>query len=230
MAPVSASVALEATGAARSAAPSEGWYTKQQKQLANQGQTLVTMYMLQKCLQVVQGSQGKTEKKLDKNIEQTKENTERVKALTKQAVYLLTGKRHSEGEASGKQYDIMGTPKSATQEDKLAFVTHILQEIGFTRAFVQKADVLETTTGQEIRRMSFKGYPSKNKINTLFKNPKNWGMEFWGANNQVWKSFGTWGRWTEGTVGKIIRDSVNAISRALIEAVGKEALWAKDGC
>ena len=38
-APVSASVAAEATEAARSAAPSEGWYTKQQHQLAKQGQS-----------------------------------------------------------------------------------------------------------------------------------------------------------------------------------------------
>ena len=61
------------------------------------------MDMLQKCLQVAQDSQGKTERKLDKNIEQTKENTERTKALTKQAVYLLTEKRHTEDESSAKQ-------------------------------------------------------------------------------------------------------------------------------
>ena len=65
IAPVSASVAAEATEATRSAAPSEGCYTKQQNQLANQGQTLVTMDMIQKCLQVVQDSQGEIERKLD---------------------------------------------------------------------------------------------------------------------------------------------------------------------
>ena len=81
-APVSASVAAEATEAARSAAPSEGRYTKQQNQLANQGRTLVTMVMLQKCLQVVQDSQGEIERKLDKTIEQTRENIERIKAQT----------------------------------------------------------------------------------------------------------------------------------------------------
>ena len=105
-----------------------------------------------------------------------------------------------------------------------------MQEIGLTRASVQKVDVLETTTGREIWRMHFKDYPSKNKINVFFKNPRNWGMEFWGASNQVWKSFEIWGRWTEGTVSKVIRDSVNTIFRAFIEAVGKEALWARDGC
>ena len=229
-APVSASVALEATEAARSAAPSEGWYTKQQQQVANQGQTLVTMEMLQKCLQVVQDSQGEIEKKLDKNIQQTRGNAERIRALTMQAVYLLTERRHSEDQASVKQYDIMGIPKSATQEDKVAFVKYILQEIGLTWASVQKGDVLETTIEQEIWRMSVEGYPSKNKINTFFKNPKNWGMEFWEADNQTWTSFEIWRRWTEGAVGEIIRDSVSTIFRALMGAVGKEALWAKDGC
>ena len=114
------------------------------------------MDMLQICLQVVQDSQHKIEKKLDSTIEQTKENTERIKSPTKQAVYMLTEKRHAEDEASGKQYDIMGIPKNATQEDKMTFDSHILQDIGFTRAAVQKVDVLETTTGQEIWRMSFK--------------------------------------------------------------------------
>ena len=230
IAPVSASVAAEATEAVRSAAPSDGWYTKQQNQLANQGQTLVTMDMLQKCLQVVQDSQGEIERKLDKTIEQTRENTERIKALAKQAVYLLTEKRHTEDESSAKQYDIMGIPKAATQEDKTAFVTCILQEIGLTRASVQRVDVLETATGQEIWRMSFRDYPSKNKMNMFFRDPENWGLEFWGTNNQTWNSFEVWGRWTEGTVGKVIRDSINAIFRALIEAMGKDAAWASDGC
>ena len=181
-------MAAEATEAARSAAPSGGWYTKQQKQLANQGQTVVTMDMLQKCLQVVQDSQSEVEKRLDKTIQQTKENTERIKALTKKAVYLLTEKRHTEDESSAKQYDIMGTPKMATQEDKMAFVTYILQEIGLTRASVQKVDVLEIATGQEIWRMSFKDCPSKNKMNMFSRNPKNWGLEFWGANDQTGKA------------------------------------------
>ena len=91
-------------------------------------------------------------------------------------------------------------------------------------------EVSNNTSGQEIWRLSFKDYPSKNKINTFFKNPRHWGLEFWGENKQVWKEFEVWGRWTEGTVGKIIRDSANTIWRALIEAVGKEALWARDGC
>ena len=30
--------------------------------------------------------------------------------------------------------------------------------------------------------------------------------------------------------GKIIRDSINTIFRALIEAMGKDAVWASDGC
>ena len=55
-------------------------------------------------------------------------------------------------------------------------------------------------------------------------------MEFWGTNDQVWKGYRVWGRWTEGTVGRIVRDSINTIFRALTEAMGKEALWASDGC
>ena len=124
---MSASVAAKATESARSAALSAGGNPSQQ-QLANQGPTLITMDMLQKCLQVVQDSQGRIEKKLDKNIEQTKENTESIRALTIRAVYLLTEKRHAEDETSGKQYGIMGIPKQATREDKLAFVTHVLEE------------------------------------------------------------------------------------------------------
>ena len=155
-APVSASVAAEATEAARSAAPSEGWYTKQQKQLASQGQTVVTMDMLRTEMSASSARQSKRDRKqLDKTIQQTIENTERIRALTKQAVYLLTEKRHTEDEPSAKQYD-MGIPKSATQEDKTAFVTYILQEIGLTRASVQKVDVMETATGQDIWRMYFK--------------------------------------------------------------------------
>ena len=57
-------------------------------------------------------------------MEQTKGNSENIKALTKQAVYLLTEKRHTEDETSAKQYDIMGAPKVAIQEGKMAFVTH----------------------------------------------------------------------------------------------------------
>ena len=100
---ISASVAVEATEAARSAAPKEGWYTKQQQQLANQGQTVVTMDMLQKCFQVVQDSQGKIEQILDDNIKQTNKNTDRITALTRQAVYLLTEKRAAEDEQSGSK-------------------------------------------------------------------------------------------------------------------------------
>ena len=83
------------------------------------------MDMLQKCLQAVQDSQRKIERKLDKSIEQTKGNSERIKALAKQAVYLLTEKRDTGDESSAKQYCIMGIPKAATQEDKKDGVRHI---------------------------------------------------------------------------------------------------------
>ena len=52
----------------------------------------MTMDMLQKCLQVLQDSQGKIEKKLDDNVKQTKKNTDKIKAPTKQAVYMMTEK------------------------------------------------------------------------------------------------------------------------------------------
>ena len=78
--------------------------------------------------------------------------------------------------------------------------------------------------------MSLKGYPSRNKLHMFFRSPKDWGLEFWGTNNQTWKGFGAWGIWTEGTVGQIIRDSINAILRALIEAMGEDAVWVSDGC
>ena len=171
-APISARVAVDATEAARSAAPSEGWYTKQQQQVANQGQTLVTMEMLQKCLQVVQDSQGNFEKRLDENIKQTRENTSKLRAFTRQAVYLLTERRAAEDEQSAKQYDDMGIPKQATQEDKLAFVTYILQEVGHTRASVKSCDVQaigNDPAGQETWRLSFKDYPSKSKVNDFSK-------------------------------------------------------------
>ena len=231
--PISASVAVEATEAARSAAPNEGWYTKQQQQLANQGQTVVTMDMLQKCLQVVQDSQGKIEQKLDDNIKQTNKNTDRITALTRQAVYLLTEKRAAEDEQSGKQYDIVGIPEQATQEDNMGFVIYIMQEIGLTKASAKSCDVQalnNDTAGQEIWRITFKDYTPKKAINEFFKTPRNWDMEFWGTNDQILKGFRVWGRWTEGTVGKIVRDSINTIFRALTEAMGKEALWASDGC
>ena len=107
----------------------------------------------------------------------------------------------------------------ATQEDKTALVTYILQEIGFRRASVQKVDIMEAATGQDIWRINFEDYTSKNKMNMFLRSPKNWGLEFWGTNDQTWKGFEVWGRWTEGTFGKIIRDSINAIFRALIEAM-----------
>ena len=231
--PISASVAVEATEAARSAAPNEGWYTKQQQQLANQGQTVVTMDMLQKCLQVVQDSQGKIEQKLDDNIKQTNKNTDRITALTRQAVYLLTEKRAAEDEQSGKQYDIVGIPEQATQEDNMGFVIYIMQEIGLTKASAKSCDVQalnNDTAGQEIWGITFKDYTPKKAINEFSKTPRNWDMEFWGTNDQILKGFRVWGRWTEGTVGKIVRDSINTIFRALTEAMGKEALWASDGC
>ena len=86
------------------------------------------------------------------------------------------------------------------------------------------------TAGQEIWRITFKDYTSKKAINELFKAPRNWNMEVWGTNDQIWKGYRVWGRWTEGTVGKIVRDSINTIFRALTEAMGKEAVWASDGC
>ena len=62
----------------------------------------MTMDMLQKCLQVLQDSQGKIEQKLDDNIKQTKKNTDKIEALTKQAVYMMTEKRAAEDELSAK--------------------------------------------------------------------------------------------------------------------------------
>ena len=231
--PISASVAVEATEAAKNAAPNEGWYSKQQKQLANQGQTVVTMDMLQKCLQVLQDSQGNIEQKLDDNIKQTNRNADKIKALTRQAVYLMTEKGAAEDEQSAKQYDIVGIPKQATQEDKMNFVTYILGEIGLTKASVKSCDVQamnNDTAGQEIWRLTFKDFAPKKTINEFFKAPTNWNMEFWGTNDQVWKGYRIWGRWTEGTVGQIVRDSINTIFRALTDAIGKEAIWASDGC
>ena len=151
--PISASVAVEATGAAKTAAPNERWYTKQQNQLANQGQTVVTMDILQKCLQVLQDSQGNIEKKLDDNIKQTSRNADKIRALTRQAVYLMTEKRAAEDEQSAKQYDIVGIPKQATQEDKMELVAYILGEIGLTKASVKSCDVQAMNNdmaGQEI--------------------------------------------------------------------------------
>jgi len=60
-------------------------------------------------------------------------------------------------------------------------------------------------TGQEIWRLTFKDYTSKKGINEFFRAPKNWNTEFWGTNQQVWKGYKIWGRWTEGTVGKVMR-------------------------
>ena len=231
--PISASVAVEATEAARSAAPNKGWYTNQQKQLANQGQTVVTMDMLQKSLQVLQDSQGKIEQTLDDNIKQTSKNTDRITALTRQAVYLLTEKRAAEDEQSGKRYDIVGIPKQATQEDKMNLVTYILGETGLTKASATSCDVQtmnNDTAGQEIWRLAFKDYTPKKATNEFSKAPRNWNMEFWGTNDQTWKGYRIWGRWTEGAVGKIVRDSINTIFRALTDAMGKEAVWASDGC
>ena len=231
--PISASVAVEATEAAKSATPNEGWYTKQQSQLANQGQTVVTMDMLQTCLQVLQDSQGKIEQKLDDNIKQTKRNTDKIRALTKQAVYKMIEKRAAEDEQSAKQYDIAGIPKQATQDDKMEFVAYILGEIGLTKASVKSCEVQamnNDAAGQEIWRLAFKDYTSKKSINEFFGSPKNWNMEFWGTHQQVWKAYRVWGRWTEGTVGKIVRDSINTIFRALQDAIGKDAVWASDGC
>ena len=177
--PISSSVAVEATEAARSAAPSEERYGKQQNMLANQGQTSVTMEMLQKCLQVVQDSQGQIEKKLDDNIKKTNRHTDKITTLTRNAIHALTEKRVEEDELAGKQYDIAGIPKQATQEDKLAFVTYILQEIGLSRASVKSCDVQamnNDTAGQEIWRLNFKDFPSKEKISDFMKSPRNWNL------------------------------------------------------
>ena len=86
------------------------------------------------------------------------------------------------------------------------------------------------TAGQEIWRLNFKDFNPKKKISDFMKSPKNWNLKFWGIGNQIWKGYKIWGRWTEGTVGKIVRDSVNTIFRALLEAMGKEALWDSTGC
>ena len=177
------------------------------------------------------GQSGEIKQKLDDNIKQTNKNTDKITALTRQAVYLLTEERAAEDEQSGKHYDIVGIPKQATQEDKLGFVTYILNEIGLARAAVKRSDVQamnNDTAGQEIWRLIFKDYTSKKSINEFIKAPRNWNMEFWGTNDQAWKGSRVWGRWTEGTVGRIVRDSVNAIFRALTRAMGKEALWASD--
>ena len=186
--PISASVAVEAAEAASSAAPNEGWYTKQQQQLANQGQTVVTMVMLQKCLQVVQDSQGKTEQKLEDNIKQTNKNTDKITALSRQAVYLLTEKRAAEDEQSGKQYDTVGIPKQATQEDKICFVTYILQEIGLPRASVKSCEAQamnKDTAGQETWRLNFKDYTSKKRPTSSSK-PRRIGT--WSSGEQTIRS------------------------------------------
>ena len=82
----------------------------------------------------------------------------------------------------------------------------------------------------EVWRLNFKDFNSKKKISDFMKSPKNWNLEFWGIDNHIWKGYKIWGRWTEGTVGTIVRDSVNTIFRALLEAMGKEALWDSTGC
>ena len=164
---------------------------------------------------------------MDDNIKQTNKNTDRITALTRQAVYLLTEKRAAEDEQSGEQYDIAGIPKQATQEDDMNFVTYILGEIGLTKASAKSCDVQamnNDTAGQEIWRLTFKDYTSKKATNEFFKAPRNWNIEFWGTNDQIWKGYRVWERWAEGTVGKIVRDSVNAIFRALTDAMGKEAV------
>ena len=115
----------------------------------------------------------------------------------------------------------------------MEFVAYIPGEIGLTKASVKSCEVQAMNNdpaGQEIWRLTFKDYTSKKSINEFFRTPKNWNMEFWGTNQQVWKGFRVWGRWTEGTVGKIVRDSIDTIFRALQDAMGKDAVWASDGC
>ena len=125
---------------------------KQQKQLANQGQTVVTMDMLQKCLRVLQDSQGKIEQKTGCQHQTNQQNTDKITALTREAVYPMTEKRAAEDEQSGKQYDIVGIPKQATQEDKMNFVAYILGEIGLTKALVKSCDVQAMETTQQGKR------------------------------------------------------------------------------
>ena len=71
----------------------------------------------------------------------------------------------------------MGIPKQATQEDKLRSVRHIHPAGSrFTRASVKSCDVQaigNDPAGQETWRLSFKEYPSKNKINErVFQKPR----------------------------------------------------------
>ena len=133
------------------------------------------MDMLQKCLQVLQDSQGKIEQKLDDNIKQTNRNAYKIRALTRQAVYLMTENRAAEDEQSAKQYGIVGIPKQATQEDKMEFVTYIVGEIGLTKASVKSCDVQAMNNdmaGQEIWRLTFKDFTPKKTINEFFKAPQ----------------------------------------------------------
>ena len=74
----------------------------------------------------------------------------------------------------------------------MEFVTYILGEIGLTKASVKSCDVQAMNNdmaGQEMWRLTFKDYTSKKNINEFFKSHKNWNMEFWGANQQIWKGY-----------------------------------------
>ena len=221
--PISASVAVEAT----EAAPNEGWYSKQQKQLANQGQTVVTMDMLQKCLQVLQDSQGKIEQKLDDNVKQTNRNADKIRALTRQAVYLMT-KRAAVDEQSAKQYDIVGIPKQATQEDVHSrrnrsheSLSQKLRCPGNEQRHGRTRD-LET----HIQRLHIQDSHQR-----VLQGTEELEHGALGNKQTSLKGISDLGkRWTEGTVGQIVRDSVNTIFRALTDAIGKEAIWASDGC
>ena len=100
----------------------------------------------------------------------------------------MAERRAAEDEQSAKQYDIVGIPKQATQEDNMNFVAYILGEIGLTKASVKSCDVQamnNDTAGQEIWRLTFKDHTSKKSINEFFEAPKN---GTWSFGEQTTKS------------------------------------------
>ena len=164
-------------------------------------------------------------KKLQENQEQAKKDIETLQNMAKQN---MVDKREDEDKTTAKMYDIMGIPIRDDRHNKEQYIDWMLQQIGLNRNTLTSMEVVGQASKNayvETWRLKFKDFTTKKKIHDMMKAKD---LEYY-SGGESWGGWKVWGRWCEGPVSRIVRDTLNVLWKVYKEVVGENTLYSDNG-
>jgi hypothetical protein len=226
----SASASSSAAAASAAAEPTSASASAQQQNVAQASRMLVNMEMLGKMNTMFEEKFNDLTAEVMRHQMKLREQANKISDLQRSATVTMVEKREEQDKETAKTYDVVGIPKTATESEKKDYIAWILAQVGMTSNSYRHIEIMGADkygSGMtETWRFHFKDYTAKRDMHEWFR--KNWNLHFWGRTG-YWMNHEIKGRWTEGYISRVVRDSINVVWRTMREVLGNELVFGDTG-